>query len=78
MGPIISMSTSSIRISHIPEGETIIALLVGGQGKDGCAILLVPAQESIGEYERVGIVRLEKKDFEFAKEIDCRCNLMLQ
>jgi len=55
--------------AYISEGETVIAMLVGWQGEDGSAILLVPAKKEVGKYERIGIMEVKQKDFEDAKEM---------
>jgi hypothetical protein len=55
--------------TYISEGENVIALLVGGQGQNCSAILLVPAKKEFGKYERVGIAGMEEKDFKLAEEM---------
>jgi hypothetical protein len=55
--------------AYIPEGDNIIVLLVGGQGQNCIAILLVAAKKELGKYERVGIAGMEEKDFKLAEEM---------
>jgi hypothetical protein len=55
--------------TYIPETGNVIALLVGGQGQDCSAILLVPAKKEFGKYESVGIAGMKEKDFKLAEEM---------
>ncbi|KAF4628861.1 hypothetical protein G7Y89_g9289 [Cudoniella acicularis] len=55
--------------SYIPEGATIIALLIGLEGRQGYAIILTPSKRSAGKYERIGIILVDIEDFESAEEM---------
>lgn len=56
--------------AYIAEGESILAMLVGVQGDDCSAILLIPARKEVGKYERVGIVGKRYEVFEGAEEME--------
>ncbi|PMD14326.1 hypothetical protein NA56DRAFT_583965 [Hyaloscypha hepaticicola] len=57
--------------AYIAEGESIVAMLVGVQGDDCSAILLIPARKEDGKYKRVGIVgKRTYEDFEGAEEME--------
>lgn len=55
-------------MTHIPEGETVIALLIG-LDVYAFAVLLVPSRRRSGKYERIGITSTKQEHFKYAEEM---------
>lgn len=52
---------------HIPEGETIVVLLIAAKLNNAHAIVLAPSKMKANKYQRIGKVVMDPKPFEIAK-----------